>query len=78
MVGLILAGLSFVSSLKAAKEQKKAGQIQQQAALFQNRMQRLQAMRQYRMARSQVLSGAIDTGASLLSSGYQGVRGSLE
>jgi len=62
----------------AAKKQKKAGKVEQQAVQLQNKRARLTALKEYRAARAQVITGVISSGASIESSGAQGIKGSLQ
>jgi hypothetical protein len=78
MLGLILGGLSILSGLKSSSKAKKAGRVEQQVVRLQNAKARQAALTQYRMARSAVLSGAVASGADIGSSGYQGIKGSLQ
>lgn len=78
MIGLVIAGLSALSSFKSAKKQRKAAKTQALAVAAQNAKARQEAIKQYRAARSAVLSGAVASGADIRSSGYQGIKGSLQ
>jgi hypothetical protein len=77
-VAVGLSAASAISGLFGAKKQKKAAKTEQQAVRLQNARARQESIRQYRAARSAVLSGVIASGGDTRSSGYQGVKGSLQ
>lgn len=77
-VAVGLTAASVISGLLGTKKKKKAAKIEQQAVRLQNMKARTQAIKEYRLARAQVLTGITSSGADLASSAYQGIKGSLQ
>jgi hypothetical protein len=67
-----------VAKAEAAKQQKKAARAQRRAQQLQQQQQRLDMLRQHQRAEAGAIVTAQASGASLESSGAQGVQSSLD
>jgi hypothetical protein len=78
LLALGLSGGSILSGLLGNKKKKKAAKIEQLAVRLQNQQARSAALKEFRIARAQAITGIIASGADLRSSAYQGIKGSLQ
>lgn len=77
-IGAILAGLSILSGNKQRRAQKKAARTQNQIVALRNNNERINALREYRAARAQVIAGVIGAGGGAQgNSAVPGITGSL-
>lgn len=77
-IAIALAAAAAASGAKAGKERKISANFQQRVAQNRSVRARNQARKEFRAARAAVLTGAVNSGADILSSGNQGIQNSLK
>ena len=81
VAGVVAVGAGIMSGIAGAKSSKatrKGSKERRKADLMTQFLKRREMLQQYRMAQAASLSGAVASGADIESSGYQGVRTSLQ